>query len=84
MAHKELAVALSMIVAASPIPAASLEPTPTTVAPPGTAATRYCMHIEAITGSRIEEVKCWTREEWAEQGVDVDKDWPKEGVRVIA
>ena len=30
------------------------------------------MRIEAITGSRIEELKCWTREEWAEQGVDVD------------
>jgi hypothetical protein len=41
------------------------------------------MHIEAITGSRLEEVKCWTRQEWAEQGVDVDKDWPREGVRTI-
>ena len=41
------------------------------------------MRIEAITGSRIEELKCWTREEWAEQGVDVDEDWAKEGVRTI-
>jgi uncharacterized protein YjhX (UPF0386 family) len=41
------------------------------------------MRIEAMTGSRIEEVRCWTRAEWAEQEVDVDKDWPKEGVRVI-
>lgn len=42
------------------------------------------MRVEAFTGSRIEEVKCWTRQEWAEQGVDLDKDWPKEGIRIIA
>ena len=41
------------------------------------------MRIEAITGSRIEELKCWTRQEWAERGVDVDADWAKEGVRTI-
>ena len=82
MAHKELVIALSMIVAASPVSAASQEPIPP--APPaGTPDTKYCMHIEAITGSRLEQIKCWTREEWAEQGVDVDKDWAKEGVRTI-
>lgn len=43
----------------------------------------YCLRIEAITGSRLEQVRCWTRGEWAEQGVDLDKEWPKEGVRVI-
>ena len=53
------------------------------VAPAGTPQTRYCMRIEAVTGTRLETVKCWTREEWAEQGVDVDTDWPKEGVAVI-
>jgi uncharacterized protein YjhX (UPF0386 family) len=41
------------------------------------------MHIEAVTGTRLEEVKCWTRAEWAENGVDVDKDWSREGVSVI-
>jgi uncharacterized protein YjhX (UPF0386 family) len=41
------------------------------------------MRIEAVTGTRLETVKCWTREEWADQGVDVDVDWPKEGVAVI-
>ena len=51
-------------------------------APAGTAATRYCMKI-SLTGSRIEKVKCWTRAEWAAEGVDVDLDWPREGVRVI-
>ena len=45
-------------------------------------ATRYCMKVEPLTGSRLETVECWTRAEWAEQGVDVDKDWPKEGVEI--
>jgi uncharacterized protein YjhX (UPF0386 family) len=41
------------------------------------------MKIEAVTGTRLERVECWTRQEWADQGVDVDHDWPKEGVAVI-
>jgi len=80
MAHKEWIIALAAIVAASPVSAAK-PPTPTP--PAGTPTTRYCMRIEAITGTRIETVECWTRDEWADQGVDVDKDWPKEGVGVI-
>ena len=87
MAHKELLVALGLILAASPVSAtqteADLQPLAANPAPPGGPDTRYCMHIEAITGSRVELVECWTRAEWADQGVDVDKDWAKEGVRVI-
>ena len=82
MAHKELIVALGMIVAASPLLATSPEPTPLT-AQAGTPETRYCLRIEAVTGTRLEKVRCWTREEWAAQEVDLDKEWPKEGVRVI-
>jgi uncharacterized protein YjhX (UPF0386 family) len=41
------------------------------------------MRVERITGSRVEPVRCWTRQMWAEQGVDVDKDWAKEGVAVL-
>ena len=52
-------------------------------APEGTSETRYCMNIEATTGTRIERVKCWTRKQWADQGVDVDEAWAEEGVRVI-
>lgn len=52
-------------------------------APGGNADTKYCMRVEAVTGSRLERVKCWTRQGWAEKGVDVDKDWGKEGVRII-
>jgi hypothetical protein len=80
MALKELAAALIMVSVATPA-AAGHEPA--AGAPPGTAATLYCMHIEAITGSRLEEVKCWTRAEWAENGVDVDKEWAREGVSTI-
>jgi hypothetical protein len=52
-------------------------------APAGSPDTRYCMRIEAVTGSRLERIRCWTRDEWAEQGVDLDRDWPTEGVRTI-
>ena len=38
---------------------------------------------EPITGSRIETTRCETRQEWARLEVDLDKEWPKEGVRVI-
>jgi uncharacterized protein YjhX (UPF0386 family) len=41
------------------------------------------MRVEPQTGSRIESIECWTRDEWAAGGVDVDHDWPKEGVRVL-
>ncbi len=84
MAHKILIVAFSMIVAASPISAANPEPSLATGAPTASPDAKYCMRIEAITGSRLEKVKCWTRDEWAEQGVDVDQEWSKEGVAVIA
>lgn len=81
MAHKIWGLALGLVVA-SPL-SAQPQPVPPT-APPGTPTTRYCMKVEAVTGTRIETVECWTRDEWAAQGVDVDKDWPKEGVAVEA
>ena len=83
MAYRKLVIAFGMIAAASPVSATSQHPDAATGAPAGTPETRYCMRIEAITGSRIEELKCWTREEWAQHGVDVDHDWAKEGVRTI-
>ncbi len=83
MAQKDWLLALTLI--ASPVSAAGQDAVQTVpaVAPAGTPQTKYCMYIEAITGSRLEELKCWTRDEWAERGVDVDQDWPKEGVRTI-
>ena len=62
------------------IPSAALaQPAP---APEGTAATRYCMRV-TLTGHVIEPIRCWTRDQWAEQGVDVDREWAREGVKVI-
>lgn len=83
MAHKELIVALSMLVVIPPVSASQPEEPIATAAPEGTADTKYCMRVEAITGTRIEKIRCWTRDQWAEQEVDVDEEWAKEGVRVI-
>ncbi len=83
MANRKWVIALGAILASSPVAASQPEPGPMTEAPAGTPQTRYCMRIEAVTGTRIETVECWTREEWAAQGVDVDKDWSKEGVAVL-
>ena len=84
MAHMGLIVALGMIAAATSATASIQEPAETVGAPQGTPDTLYCMRIEAIVGSRLEEVKCWTRQQWAENEVDLDKEWAKEGVAIIA
>jgi hypothetical protein len=76
MRRKTLIALLSAIGVATPVSAA-------TSAPPGTPATRYCMRVGPLTGSNVETVQCWTRAEWADQGVDVDREWAKEGVGVI-
>jgi hypothetical protein len=84
MPPRKLAVAFSLIVAAaSPVLARPAERDPGPGAPPAGPNARYCLKVEPMTGSRIESVRCWTREEWTELGVDIDKDWAKEGVRVI-
>ena len=83
MAYKEFVVAFSMIVATSSISAARPEPPREGGAPSAPADARYCLRVEPITGSRIETILCRTREQWAALEVDLDKEWPKEGVRVI-
>jgi hypothetical protein len=82
MAYKAVMLSLSFLAAASPV-SASVQDPQISGAPEGTSETQYCMRVEAVTGTRIEEVKCWTRAEWADRGVDVDVDWAKEGVRTI-
>lgn len=77
----KMLLAVSLLAPAPAIASISAQDDPI-AAPAGTEATRYCMKIEAITGSRVEKTVCWTRAEWADQGVDVDKEWAKEGVRV--
>lgn len=71
------------IVAASPLAAAHLNAPVGTPAPPGGPATRYCMRVGPLTGNVAEIVECWTRDEWADQGVDVDREWAKNGVSTL-
>ena len=82
MALKLSVVALGLLVAAAPL-SAQPETDPGAGAPEAGPDARYCMRVE-LTGNVIEPIKCWTREQWADQGVDVDKEWAREGVRVIA
>ena len=81
MAHP-LVVALSMILAAPPGSAADPKRVPGATAPAGGPNVRYCLRVDPLTGSIIARVHCWTREEWDEQGVDVDKQWDRDGIRV--
>lgn len=83
MAYKHFVIALGVIVAASPITAAQPERPAEAGAPAASPDAKYCLRVEAVTGSRIENILCETRDAWAELGVDVDKDWAKEGVRVV-
>ena len=69
---------VSLAVTAPALAAPQMQP-----APPGTETTRYCIRLQALTGSNVETVQCWTRAEWAEQDVDVDEVWSTESVRVI-
>ena len=83
MACKTIAVALSMIAAASPLAASQPDTALAAGAPEASADSKYCLWIEPITGTRIETIRCETRDEWARLEVDLDKEWAKEGVKVI-
>ena len=74
--HRSL-LALGLAISAPGAALAQIAP-----APEGTATTRYCMRV-TLTGNVIEPVRCWTRDEWAAQGVDVDREWAREGVRTL-
>jgi hypothetical protein len=82
MAHTALIAGLSAIIAGSAA-VAQPEPAQEAGAPAAPPDALYCLKTEAVTGTRLEDVQCWTREQWAEQDVDLDKEWAKEGVSVI-
>jgi hypothetical protein len=88
MAKNALFLGSLAIAAASGLSAQSdlapIAPATTRAAPAGTPQTHYCLRVDPVTGSNVETIQCWTREEWAEQGVDVDREWAKNGVRAIA
>ena len=79
MAHKYLAAALGLLAAASPL-SASVRDNPAGATPVESANGKFCLRVEAVTGSKVETVQCMTREEWIAQGVDLDREWAKEGV----
>lgn len=80
MAYRSVVVALSAVFIVTPA-MATADPDMSSAPEAGQGA-RYCLKVDAFTGSRIETIKCWTRDQWAEQGVDVDKAWAKDGVAV--
>ena len=84
MAHKYLLMPLGLLVAATPASAAAqfADPPLKIFADAAADSKLYCMHVD-ITGTVAERVECWTRAEWADQGVDVDKEYPKNGVRTV-
>lgn len=88
MAHRLLFLGLAMTTVGSVSSATQPDFTPivpsaTALAPPGSPQTRYCLRVDPVTGSNVQTIQCWTREEWGEQGVDVDKEWAKNGVRAM-
>jgi hypothetical protein len=82
MSKKKLAVLSGLMLATSPVLAQDPATNSTTGAPPAGPNAKYCMRIAPATGSLVEVVRCWTRDQWSDQGVDVDKAWAEEGVSV--
>ena len=80
MAWKTIAMAL--FVGAS-MPAMASQTPAVAGAPPAPENALYCLKMEPITGTRIGSVLCWTRQEWADNDVDLDKAWAEDGVEVI-
>ena len=72
-----LIVALSLAAAQTPTEPAQAG------APEAPPTARYCLRVDAFTGSRIETVRCETRADWAAMDVDVDAEWARWGVRVV-
>ncbi|MEO8176704.1 MAG: hypothetical protein ABI626_08600 [Sphingomicrobium sp.] len=83
MVYKIFAVALTMFATVAPATVTQADPSVEAGAPAASAGAKYCLWVEPITGSRIEAVRCETRDGWARLEIDVDKEWAKEGVRVI-
>jgi hypothetical protein len=84
MSHWKLALACSLAAAAvSPALAHPPGRDSAAGAPAAGPEARYCLRVDPITGTLAERVRCWTRAQWDEQGVDVDQAWGKDGVSVI-
>jgi hypothetical protein len=85
MGYKASLVALTILAAASPAAAVQTGTgTEAAGAPAAAPDAKYCLRVEPETGSRVEMIRCETRWEWSELGVDIDREWAREGVRVIS
>jgi hypothetical protein len=75
-------LALGMI-AAAPVSATQSMSSPSAGAPSAPADALYCLRVDPPTGSRLETVRCETREGWARLEVDLDHEWAEWGVRIV-
>lgn len=83
MAYRIVLATLSLIAAASPLQATQMTTGPQGAAPPAPPEARYCLRVDPPTGSRLETIRCETRDTWADLGVDVDQEWAQWGVRIV-
>jgi hypothetical protein len=65
-------LAISLAIAANTTPQAQPAKAPETAAAKKSDV-KYCLTIEAGTGSRLAQKECRTRTEWAKLGVNIDK-----------
>jgi hypothetical protein len=83
MAYKHLLIASSAIALASASWASQPQLPPPPGAPAAPPEARYCLRVDPTTGSKMETIRCETRETWASMDVDVDREWAMWGVRVV-
>lgn len=86
MAWKHILLASFLVAGAVPIAASQAQNSGDAVtagAPEAPEGALYCLKMEPITGTRIGSILCWTRQEWADNEVDLDKAWAEDGVEVI-
>jgi hypothetical protein len=82
MSNTKLAILSGLFLATTPILAQAAPTSSTPGAPQAGPNAKYCLRVEPAPGRLVEEVRCWTRDQWSEQGVDVDKAWARDGVAV--
>jgi len=76
MAFHALSLAFSLLATVG-------QPAPLTGAPPAPPTARYCLRVDPSVESRVETIRCETRDVWASMDVDVDREWSSWGVRVL-
>lgn len=80
MAREQVLITAAALIA-SPV-WASEDETVAEGAPPASESALYCLRMEPITGTRIGSIMCWTRQEWADNDINIDEVWAEDGVRV--